>query len=55
MTAVFGVVVPDVCSHIKATSYSETLVSVYHTTKRHPQKTKTLIFTGFTESNIIYV
>ena len=42
MDAVFGVVVPDVCSHIKATGYSETLVSVYHTTQRHNPEDRNL-------------
>jgi hypothetical protein len=42
MTAVFGVVVPDVCSHMKASGYSETLVSVCHTTQRHPPEGRNL-------------
>jgi hypothetical protein len=35
MTTVFGVVVPDVCGHMKAIRYSETLESVYQTEQRY--------------------
>lgn len=42
MTAVFGVVVPEVCGHLKAAGYSETLVSLYHTTHFLPAKDRNL-------------
>ena len=42
MTAVFGVVVPDICSHMKATGYSETLISVYQTTRRQTPENRNL-------------
>jgi len=42
MTAVFGLLVPDVCSHMKATGYSVTMVPVYHTTQRHTPEDRNL-------------
>jgi hypothetical protein len=42
MTLVCGVLVHDICNHMKAAGYSETVASLYQTTRRHTPKDRNL-------------